>query len=194
LSETRARVDEWIDLHDESDTGFLSEADAETVRNAREVLTRLEGRLRDAQLADQDDTLLVVEGRDERMTTSAQIREAIAEHLEYQSEWRAQKAEEYPEDDRNRIVADALARAAAQVRLLPDSDWNRFARLAKLADDRSIDASTLLSFSDETGEDVTSALHYGNEPGGYNAEAFSVETLLDRIDRATVESWMNEPA
>jgi hypothetical protein len=127
------------------------------------------------------------------MTTSEQIREAIAEHLEYQSEWRAQKAEEYPEDDRNRIVADALARAAAQVRLLPDSDWNRFARLAKLADDRSIDANTLLSFSDETGEDVTSALHYGNEPGGYNAEAFSFETLLERIDRATVESWMNEP-
>ena len=127
------------------------------------------------------------------MTTSAQIREAIAEHLEYQSEWRAQKAEEYPEDDRNRIVADALARAAAQVRLLPDSDWNRLARLAKLADDRSIDANTLLSFSDETGEDVTSALHYGNEPGGYNAEAFSVDLLLERIDRATVESWMNEP-
>jgi len=98
------------------------------------------------------------------------------------------------EDDRNRIVADALARAAEQVRLLPDSDWNRFARLAKLADDRSNDANTLLSFSDETGEDVTSALHYGNEPGGYNAEAFSVETLLERIDRATVESWMNEPA
>lgn len=97
------------------------------------------------------------------MTTSAQIREAIAEHLEYQSEWRPQKAEEYPEDDRNRIVADALARAAPQVRLLPDSDWNRLARLAKLADDRSIDANTLLSFSDETGEDVTSALHYGNE-------------------------------
>ncbi|TML94581.1 MAG: hypothetical protein E6G03_11955 [Actinobacteria bacterium] len=109
------------------------------------------------------------------MTTSAQIREAIAGHLEYQSEWREQKAEEYPEDDRNR-------------------DWNRFARLAKLADDRSNDANTLLSFSDETGEDVTSALHYGNEPGGYNAEAFSVETLLERIDRATVESWMNEPA
>jgi hypothetical protein len=123
------------------------------------------------------------------MTTSEQIREAIAEHLEYQSEWRAQKAEEYPGDDRNRIVADALATAAEQVRLLPDSDWNRFARLAKLADDRSIDANTLLSFSDETGEDVTSALHYGNEPGGYNAEAFSVETLLERIDRATVESW-----
>jgi hypothetical protein len=137
--------------------------------------------------------LLVVEGRDERMTSPAQIREAIAEHLEYQSEWRAQKAEEYPEDDRNRIVADALARAAEQVRLLPDSDWNRFVRLAKVADDRSIDANTLLSFSDETGEDVTSALHYGNEPGGYNAEAFSVEMLLERIDRATVESWMNEP-
>jgi hypothetical protein len=34
---------------------------------------------------------------------------------------------------------------------LPDSDWNRFARLAKLADDPSIDANTLLSFSDETG-------------------------------------------
>jgi hypothetical protein len=51
------------------------------------------------------------------MTTSAQIREAIAEHLEYQSEWRAQKAEEYPEDDRNRIVADAhprLGRARPQ--------------------------------------------------------------------------------
>ena len=128
------------------------------------------------------------------MTTSEQIREAIAEHLEYQSEWREQKAEEYPEDDRNRIVADALAKAADQVRLLPDSDWNRFARLAKLAGDRSIDANTLLSFSDETGEDVTSALHYGNEPAGYNAEAFSFETLLERIDRATVESWMNEPA
>jgi hypothetical protein len=101
------------------------------------------------------------------MTTSAQLKEAIAKHLEYQSNWRAQKAEEHPEDDRNRIVADALAKAADQVRLLPDSDWNRFARLAKLADDRSIDANTLLSFSDETGEDVTSALHYGNEPGGY---------------------------
>src|SRR4029450_12209509 len=128
------------------------------------------------------------------MTTSAQIREAIAEHLEHQSEGRAQKAEEYPEDDRNRIVADALARAAAQVRLLPDSDWNRLARFAELAGERRIAANTLLSFSDETSEDVTSALHYGNEPGGYNAEAFSVEMLLARIDRATVESWMNEPA
>jgi hypothetical protein len=127
------------------------------------------------------------------MTTSTQLREAIAKHLEKQSEWRAQKAEEHPEDDRNRIVADALAKAAEQVRLLPDNEWNRFARLAKLANDRSIDAHTLLSFSDETGEDVTSALHYGNEPGGYNAEAFSAATLLERIDRATVESWMNEP-
>jgi hypothetical protein len=43
-------------LHDESETGFLSEADAETVRNAREVIARLEGRLRDAQLTDEDDT------------------------------------------------------------------------------------------------------------------------------------------
>ena len=128
------------------------------------------------------------------MTTSTQLREAIAKHLEYQSNWRAQKAEEHPEDDRNRIVADALAKAADQVRRLPDSDWNRFARLAKLADDRSIDANTLLSFSDEAGEDVTSALHYGNDPGGYNAEAFSVEALLERIDRATVVSWMIEPA
>src|SRR4029453_6852407 len=95
---------------------------------------------------------LVVEGRDERMTTSAQIREAIAEHLEYQSEWRAQKAEEYPEDDRNRIVADALERAAAQVRLLPDSDWNRLARLGKMGGDPHNDANTFLFFNRQTGQ------------------------------------------
>jgi hypothetical protein len=53
------------------------------------------------------------------MTTSTQLREAIARHLEYQSNWRAQKAEEHAEDDRK---------------------------------------------------------------------------LLERIDRATVVSWMNEPA
>jgi hypothetical protein len=56
VSETRARVDEWIDLDDESDTGFVSEADAETLPNASEVLARPEGRLRDAQLTDEDDT------------------------------------------------------------------------------------------------------------------------------------------
>jgi hypothetical protein len=34
----------------------------------------------------------------------------------------------------------------------------------------------------------------GQVEGDYNAEAFSVETLLERIDRATVVSWMNEPS
>jgi hypothetical protein len=49
-------------------------------------------------------------------------RDLLAQHLREQSEWRAAKAEEYPEDARNRRCAEALANLAAYVDARPDDD------------------------------------------------------------------------
>jgi hypothetical protein len=49
-------------------------------------------------------------------------RDALADHLDSQSSWRMMKAEEHPEDDRNRRWAAELDRLAMFVRGLPDND------------------------------------------------------------------------
>lgn len=48
--------------------------------------------------------------------------EQLAEYLRSQSHWRSMKAEEYPEDARNRRSADALDRLAAHVETLGEDD------------------------------------------------------------------------
>src|SRR5690242_8105898 len=46
----------------------------------------------------------------------------LAELLDSAAGWRAEKAADYPEDDRNQRSADALALAASFVRQLPEAD------------------------------------------------------------------------
>lgn len=52
----------------------------------------------------------------------ASAREIIAQYFDEQSNWRAQKAEEYPEDQRNCRASAGLEELAAYVRALPDDD------------------------------------------------------------------------
>jgi hypothetical protein len=58
-------------------------------------------------------------------------REQLVHSLEDSAEWRAAKAEEYPNDERNRRSAEALEAAARQVAALPDDDL-RLRRLVRL--------------------------------------------------------------
>jgi hypothetical protein len=48
--------------------------------------------------------------------------EALAEYLASKAHWRARKADEYPEDARNKRSAEALAALETHVRGLPDDD------------------------------------------------------------------------
>jgi hypothetical protein len=59
------------------------------------------------------------------------VREQLTSSLESSAAWRATKATEYPEDERNAQSAAVLARAAREVAGLPDDD-PRLLRLASI--------------------------------------------------------------
>ncbi|MBA3366038.1 MAG: hypothetical protein H0U03_09690 [Actinobacteria bacterium] len=52
------------------------------------------------------------------------MKEMLAEYVSGQAGWRADKADQYPEDDRNQRSADALWALAEHVERLPDDDPN----------------------------------------------------------------------
>jgi len=118
------------------------------------------------------------------------IRRAIAEHLAYQSEWRGQKAEEYPEDDRNARAAADLAELAAQAEQLP-ADNDNLRALDLLMDElEETDPYVFLSFHDALGRDVTSSLHvWWTLPGGRLARGPSIGEVLEVITTATARSY-----
>jgi len=51
------------------------------------------------------------------------IRDAIADRLEGQAEWREAAAREHPNDERNLAAAEAMRATAQYVRELPDDDY-----------------------------------------------------------------------
>jgi len=67
---------------------------------------------------------LDVKGRTpvEAMRSAAWTRQLLAEYLRNQARWRAEKADEYPDDDRNARSAAALTALATHVEALPESD------------------------------------------------------------------------
>jgi hypothetical protein len=64
-------------------------------------------------------------------------REQLARSLEDAAEWRARKAKEYPNDERNSRSAEALSVAAREVAELPDHDprLRRLVRLYEVGDE-----------------------------------------------------------
>jgi hypothetical protein len=77
-----------------------------------------------------------------------QSSQIIAMHLREQSEWRAWKGEEYPEDDRNAISSRALEALAEHVETLPDEDSRIEALSVAIVGDRFMpgeEASRMIS-------------------------------------------------
>ena len=73
-------------------------------------------------------------------------KDILVDYLEYQAAWRNEKAEEYPEDGRNKRSADGLTEFADYLRGLPDNDEDIAALLmlcATDADHKPLDMSML---------------------------------------------------
>ena len=77
--------------------------------------------------------------------TAVHVASQIADALEATAHWRLEKAEQYPDDDRNRPASELASRLAAEVRTLTDlSDLERLAKV--WADDDGVyEASELES-------------------------------------------------
>ncbi|MDA8347353.1 MAG: hypothetical protein M0038_00860 [Pseudomonadota bacterium] len=72
----------------------------------------------------------------------------LVEKLEFQAEWRDQKAEEYPDDVRNRNSATALRQLAEHLDKIPRTDqlWIRYARVWEQDD---VDTFRFVEYEDE---------------------------------------------
>jgi len=68
------------------------------------------------------------------MAPDRAFQEMLAEYLESQASWREMKAEDYPEDGRNRRCAEGLKEAASTVRSLAPQD-ERLVTLEGVHDD-----------------------------------------------------------
>ena len=108
-------------------------------------------------------------------------REWLQSTLEGSAEWRARKAEEYPDDQRNASSAAALAQAAQDVAAMADDDprLSSLGRLYEISDDEAM--------SDYATEEN---LHISRH--GFDNPAATTDELLGALgqaaDRATIDS------
>jgi hypothetical protein len=75
---------------------------------------------------------------DRQHSPPVSFRDRLAEYVERQAKWRAEKAEEYADDVRNRRSADGLAELAPYLRDLPDDD----PRIVRSAEAYGVDNDT----------------------------------------------------
>ncbi len=112
----------------------------------------------------------------------ADIQNAIVEHLNAQAVWRADKADEYPEDDRNARAAKTFENLAYDLERVgkESKEYDLLSELTTHArETRTEDAYVYLALD---GED-TSALHLWNY-----GEPTLLETLT-RIKNSTISAW-----
>jgi hypothetical protein len=104
-------------------------------------------------------------------------RQLLLDALEYQAEWRDQKAIEYPHDERNKNSAEALRQLAEQLEKIPPSDdvW----RVYSLAWDRfdNSAAERVLEHERET----LRTYGFGHSPSQVSAEG-AVKFLRDHVE------------
>lgn len=60
----------------------------------------------------------------ESVSSASSYKAWLADYIEYQASWREEKAEQYPDDERNTQSARCLQRLAENLRNLPDHNFD----------------------------------------------------------------------
>jgi hypothetical protein len=121
----------------------------------------------------------------EYLEAIAEYRETLAEYLEGQAAWRAGKAEEYPDDDRNARSASRIGDLAAYVRALPTDDDRIHALWAIYGLEGRVSAG------EEFGRAVSRLeFHHGptTDLDGFLTSLVAREVLVESVDWAWVEA------
>ncbi len=107
---------------------------------------------------------------------ASHLKELLAADIQGQADWRAQKAEEYPEDERNARCSAALSRLAKSVEAISD-DHPLFQRLKRLANTLGEDGMYQIL---EDGEENRLISRYGFDfpaDDGSEPERFLIEVI-----------------
>lgn len=115
-------------------------------------------------------------------------RDALADGLSATAVWRRQKAEEFPEDERNLASAAALTLAAEQIRSVR-LDHAVIGALVEL--DEEFETWGRLEFAPwqfQTLGRAASRFGFDRQPGGIDMPV-DLDRLLDDILRETLEGW-----
>jgi hypothetical protein len=125
-----------------------------------------------------------------RSLTRAELRDQLGGYLENEARWREGKAEEYPDDARNRRSAAGLYELAAEVRAFPEDD-PLLITLENLHQATGLDVYELMP-ADEATAGVSASkfrFHSPGEPG----RTF-LARLIDGAEEEVVDVHMGELA